>query len=176
MHISLFHVRCVFVFVVLDIPPPPGGESDPPPILEPLFVQNITAVKINDTSALISWNTIQRNSNAKFCKIYQRGTTRKEAYTWTLQVLQWPYFNNLTSNPSYENITAQKYFSSYQNSYNMTLNKMQCNDKSYVLTNLSSTFYYKFQIMVEKHKREDNHVGKSLTKNGSYIHYFGQLS
>ena len=137
---------------------------------------NITAVRDDNSSLLISWNTIQRVQGAKFCRIYQEGTTRKETFKWTLHILTWPNFNNLTSNPSYENITRQQYFSSHQNSHDITLSRTQCNKKNYLFTNLMSTSYYKFQIMVQKYKKDDNLPGKVIAENGSHVHYFGKLS
>ena len=176
--LTCFHIAFLIEKLFPGGPPPDPGK----PLAEPLYLTNITAVRIDNASVLVSWNTIQRIKNGKFCKLYEETTTRKEAFTWTLQILQWPYFNNLTSNPSYEEITSQKYFSSYQDSYNMTLNKVQCNRQSYTFTNLMPTFYYKFQIMVEKYRREERgeegdyeYVVKNIAKNGSHIHYFDKL-
>ena len=47
---------------------------------------------------------------------------------------------------------------------------------NYLHRNISSSFYYKFQMVVEKHRRGEKYAGKTVTQNGSYIHHFGKLS
>ena len=47
---------------------------------------------------------------------------------------------------------------------------------NYLYRNILSSFYYKFQMLVEKHRRGEKHAGKTVTQNGSYIHHFGELS
>ena len=98
-------LTCFYIVFLIDYPV--HGSSGPGrgPLTKPLYVINITAVKVDNTSLLVSWGTIQRINSAKFCRLYQEGTTRSETFTWTLQILKWPYFNNLTSNSSYEDIT-----------------------------------------------------------------------
>lgn len=111
--------------------------------------------------------------------MFQQGKKKKELFTWTLQVLRWTNWTALAKDPSYEKITTSKdYYSPDDHNimYNITLNKTQCTARSFLLANLSSTVYYKFQIMVEKHKKVDNYVAKNVFQNGSYIHYFGKLS
>ena len=169
-----FHITFVFLPLVVE-PLRNGPPSEQVLLNEPLYIHNITAVRVNSTSALVSWTTIQRNTNTKkFCRLYQEGSNRKESFSWTLQVLMWPNLDALSGNPDYETIMTYKYFSSYEHTYNMTLNGMQCTNQSYLLTNLSSSSYYKFQINVEKHKKDE--ADKTITKNGSYIHYFSKQS
>ena len=154
-----------------------GGHTDQVHTLnDPLYIQNITTTKINTTSVVITWDRLQRNANAKFCKIWREGTKRSESYTWTLQILKWANWTSLYSDRNnYDQIKMLDYYEANERTYNMSLDKANCDNRSYLLTDLSPTAYYKFQIMVKKHKKSDDTV-KVLTKNGSYIHYFGKQS
>ena len=114
--------------------------------------------------------------NDKFCKIFREGEERKEVYTWKLQILEWSNYAALASNPSYDNIITSKYFSSDEKVDDRMLNRQQCKNMSYLFTNVSSSVYYKFQIVFAKHRRKKNYIGTRLTDGGSYIHYFGTLS
>ena len=57
---------------------------------------------------------------------------------------------------------------------NNTLDRALCRNQTYVLTNISLSAYYKFQIIVEKYS--DNKLEKNIARNGSYIHYFAKQS
>ena len=154
-----------------------GGHTDQVQSLDdPLYIHNITAVKINSTSVVITWDKLQRNVNAKFCKIWQKDTTRSETYTWSLLVLKWANWTSLYSDrKNYDQIKMVDYYDANEHTYNISLVKADCDNQSYLLTNLSSTAYYKFQVMVQKHKKRDDSV-KVITRNGSFIHYFGKQS
>ena len=145
---------------------------------DPLYIHNITAVKINstNTSVVVTWDKLQRNVNAKFCKIWREGTKRLETYTWSLLVLKWPNWTSLYSDrKNYDQIKMVDYYDANEHTYNISLVKTDCEKQSYLLTNLSPTAYYKFQIMVQKHKKSYDSV-KVITRNGSFIHYFGKQS
>jgi len=154
-------------------PPPP-----PLPIAE-LTIVNLTANRITDTSALVTWDTIQQNDN-KVCKIYQEGTKKLRAYTWYLQILELQNWTALENHPDRAEIMTRVYYASNEGIYNMTLNKIQCTNQSYLLTNLKPSSYYKFQMMVDKHKRDkESNVyspAKTIAKAGSHIYYFGKQS
>ena len=134
-----------------------GGHTDQvQSLVDPLYIHNITAVKINstNTSVVVTWDKLQRNVNAKFCKIWWKGTRRSETYTWTLQVLKWPNWTSLYSDrKNYDQIKMVDYYDAIESTYNTSLVKTDCDNQSYLLTSLSPTTYYKFQIMVQKHKK-----------------------
>ena len=150
-------------------------DPDPKPE-QALLVHNIKAVMINNSNLLISWNATQRIDNDKFCRILREGDERKEVYTWKLQILEWPNYAALANNPSYDDIITSKYFSLYEEVDDRMLSRQQCKNMNYLFTNVSSSVYYKFQIVVTKHRRRENFTGTRLTDDGSYIHHFGTLS
>ena len=57
---------------------------------------------------------------------------------------------------------------------NKILTKAVCRNQNYLLTNISPSAYYKFQIKVEKY--DDGKYEKIIANNGSYIHYFTKQS
>ena len=144
---------------------------EPPLITKPLSILNITAVRVSKTIARITWDTQQRAP--KFCKIFTQGTNKKELFTWTLQVLWWTNWAAVAKNPSNEKNVAT---TDYTYSTSVSLSEKQCTDKSYLLTNLSTSIYYKFQISVEKHRKDNKYTAKPIAHSGSYIHYFGEQS
>jgi len=146
---------------------------EPPRYGKPLSVLNITAVTVNQTFVQITWDTQWRMD--KFCKIFTQGTDRKELFTWTLQVLWWTDWTAVANNPSYE---KNEHVTTQDHTYStiVSLNENQCSNKSYLLTSLSTSIYYKFQIRVEKHKKDNNYAAKLIAQSGSYIHYFGKQS
>ena len=117
---------------------------------------------------------MQRKPEAeKFCRIWRKEKTI-ESYRWILQVLVW---DDLTDYKTIINIDMMK-FNDYNSANghidNKTLNRPVCRDQAYVLTNISLSAYYKFQIIVEKYN--DGKLEKNIARNGSYIHYFGKQS
>ena len=147
---------------------------EPPRITKPLSILSITAVRVNKTIAQITWDTQQRRKPiSKFCRIFTQGTDKKELFTWTLQVLWWTNWTAVAKNPSNEKnvVTTDRTYST-----NVSLSEIQCTNKSYLLTNLSTSIYYKFQISVEKHSRDNKYNANLIEHSGSYIHYFGEQS
>ena len=150
-------------------------DTNPPPNPPPLRVRNITAIRINDNSVLIKWVNVQRNKGNRFCKILRKGTERSQSFVWKLEVLQWDNWTSLVYDENFKKYTMKEHFAFNSNKIRfVTLKKSDCVNRSYLLTNLSLTAYYKFQIIVDKMKKEV--VGKTMARNGSHIHYFGKQS
>jgi len=158
-------------------------ESPPRPEAE-LTIVNITAIRITDTSTLITWNMIQQDY--KVCSnIYQKGIKKLKVYTWYLQILEWKDWKAIYYHADYTEIKTKAYYYSNEGVYNTTLNKIQCTNQSYLLINLSPSSYYKFQMMVDRRRKDkensddDNTVynpAKTIAKAGSRIYYFGKQS
>ena len=148
--------------------------APPPPLLS---IRNITAIRINDNSVLIKWVNIQQTKSDKFCKIWREGTKRQQSFIWKLQVLQWDHWIFLVYDENFKKYTMKEYVAFNSNgtasTRYVTLNKIQCVNRSYLLTDLSPTAYYKFQITVDKVKQG---VMRTIARSGSHIHYFGKQS
>ena len=166
------------IFCSIVQPLPRTGDS-PPRLSAPLHVENVTAVKVDNNSVLITWSTKQRITKSDFCKIWREGTKKRESFTWSLQVLEWANWTTLSSDVEYDEIQMREYYDN-DGGIDMSLNRVNCTNRSYLLTGLSPSVYYKFQIKVEKIKRQinstDYEVPKTISKSGSYIHYFGEQS
>lgn len=141
----------------------------------PLSIHNITPIIISNTSVLITWDIVQRNENAKFCKIWRKGTKRQRTFKWTLQILKWINWISLSNDPEYEDIKMKEHYSSNEGTY-INLSKTQCNNQSYLLTGLSPFVYYKFQMTAEKINITGYDDGKLLANASSHIYYFGRQS
>ena len=142
-------------------------------------VRNITAIRItNTTSVRITWNRVQRKEEAdKFCRIWRKNkkTEKKiESYRWILQVLEWDDLTDYETIKTIDMMKFNDYNSANEHIDNQTLNRPVCRDQAYVLTNISLSSYYKFQIIVEKYSGDK--LEKYIARNGSYIHYFGKQS
>ena len=154
----------------------PSGNLNPPQ--PPLEVHNITAVRTTNTSVLITWNKQQRKKEAKkFCKIWKKGRIT-ESYRWILQVLVWDNWTDFSkNNKTIEEINKMEFNDSNSaNGHidNKILTKAVCQNQNYLLTNISPSAYYKFQIKVEKY--DYGKYAKIIANNGSYIHYFTKQS
>ena len=144
----------------------------------PLKVHNITAIRITSTSVRITWNKQQRKQKAKkFCKIWQKGRIT-ESYRWILQVLVWDNWTDFSkNNKTIKEINKMEFNDSNSaNGHidNKILTKDACQNQNYLLTNISPSAYYKFQIKVEKY--DDGKYANITASNGSYIHYFTKQS
>lgn len=156
----------------------------PPSFPKSLKIYNINAVSINSTrlSVLITWDTIQRMRSKKFCKIWRNGVKRQLSYTWKLQILKWTNWTTMYHHVNYTEINKMQHYSSNEPNGGMyvDLTKIQCTNKSLLLTDLSPHAYYKFQIVVNKIKRSKNSnrydQPQNIAGNGSNIHYFGNQS
>ena len=135
------------------------------------YIHNITAVSINNTSVLITWDNLPYGGH-DFCSNW------REQYTWKLQILKWHNWTNLYDK-NFKDIRKAEYYSlddrktdySLIESMCVNLTKKQCTTQSYLLNGLSPHIYYKFQILFGE-------IGESKTSiaNGSYIYYFGKQS
>ena len=173
-------ISCVFkiVFAIDDDTKRGPGQDQIVTETEPIRVLNITATRVNNTSILVTWNKVQRNNNTdKFCKIWKPGK-EKQLYQWTLHILRWDDWTDFKKNDKTIKDSNTMEFIDYNSANghidNQTLDKKTCQNQYYVLTNVSSTAYYKFQITVQRYKK--NIQEEFVARNGSYIHYFAEQS
>ena len=159
---------------ITDITPMPPTLPTPPPFLLDL-IHNISAVSINNTSALITWYNVIHDD--KFCRIWNEKTKWQLSYTWKLQILEWANWTALYHVTGFKDIKRTEYYSLNESQYRyVELNEEQCTNESYLLTGLSPNAYYKFQIVVEKIEKTHNTLPQVFARNGSHIHYFGKQS